>query len=61
MLALMHYFTLEDTFFVVYSNHFMLLNHLCYKMLVSFPFYLLLSMEKSIEDHCKNPKKVILH
>lgn len=61
VLDIMHYFTLEGRFSIVYSYHFMLLNHLCHKVLVSFPFYLLLSMENSIENHRKNPKKVILH
>lgn len=61
VLAIMHYFMLEGRFSVVYSYHFMLLNQFRHKVLISFPFYLLLSMEKSIKDHQKNPKKVILH
>lgn len=36
-------------------------NHFLHKMLVSFPYFLLASMDHAIKEHCKNPKLLVLH
>lgn len=53
---------MDGHFTRVYSYHFSLLNHFRYKVRVSFPYYLLYSLRKSLDDHKKNPKGFpILH
>lgn len=60
--VIMEYITVDGRFTRVYGYHFSLLNHFRYKVRVSFPYYLLCSLRKSLDDHKKNPRRFpILH
>lgn len=52
---LMQYFTLDGRYTALYGNHFF------HGKLVSFLFYLLLSLENGIMDYRKNPNNPFLH
>lgn len=55
------YFTLDGRFSIIYGYHFMLLNHFRHNRAISFPYYLLLSLENGIQDHRKNPNNPYLY
>lgn len=56
----MHYFSFDGHFTNFFGHHFVLVNHFRYKDKISFPFYILYSLNVGIIDF-KNPKKSILH
>lgn len=58
---LMCYFTLDGRYMMLYGHHFVLLNHFCHGKLVSFSFYLLMSLEEGISNYKKNPRNPYLH
>lgn len=58
---LMYFITLEGRFSVVNAYHVILLNHFCHKKRISFPYYLLVSLDSGLKDHKKNTKNHVLH
>lgn len=59
--VIMWYVNLEDRFTKILGHHFTLLNHFRHGLLISFPFFLLSSMEVSIYVHLKNRRALVLH
>lgn len=57
----MHCFTLDERFTTLYGHHFVMLNHFHHGRLVSFPFYLMSSLEDGIVDFRRNPRNPFLH
>ena len=53
--AIIEYISLDMRFDRVRTHHFFLLNHFCYGVKVSFPFYLYSSMHKNIFGYKKKP------
>ena len=49
------YIYLDTIFDKVRTHYFVFLNHFCYGVKVSFPFYLYTSMHKNISGHKKKP------
>lgn len=60
-MELMQYFTLDGRYTTLYGHHFVMLNHFQHGKLISFPFYLLLSLEEGIANFKKNPRNPFFH
>lgn len=58
---IMRYVTLEGRYTMINTYHFLLLNHFKHKKRISFPYYLLISLDLGIKDYMKNPKNLVLH
>lgn len=60
--VIMNYLTLDGHYTRVYGHHFVILNHFCHGVNMSFPFYLMSALRANFSDHCKNSTKFpILH
>lgn len=57
----MRYITLEGFFSMINAYHFLMLNHFYHKKRISFPYYILASLDSSLKDHKRNPKNLVFH
>lgn len=55
------YVTLEGKFTIILDHHFTLLNHFRHGLFISFPFFLLSSLEVFVYAHLKNRRVSVLH
>ena len=53
--AIIEYITLDPRFDRACTHHFVLLNHFWHNVKISFPFYLLTSMSKAVDNFKKKP------